>query len=147
MHGSMRRGLETEHPVMVTAVKRPAGETRGKVAAGPNTGQRHRASPRPYNLILGEPGIGAGWGGVAASGSAEPLVDEAITTTLRLPRGSDAFYRAALPLSRSTLAYPGRCGPPVPQEDRLVLEQAEPRPEGAAGPGAPAQRRHLRWAG
>jgi hypothetical protein len=29
-HGSMRRGLETEHPAMVTAVKRPAGETRGK---------------------------------------------------------------------------------------------------------------------
>jgi hypothetical protein len=36
-------------PVMVTAVKRPAGETRGKVAAGPDTGQRHRASPRPYS--------------------------------------------------------------------------------------------------
>ena len=33
---------------MVTAVKRPAGETRGKVAAGPDAGQRHRASPRPY---------------------------------------------------------------------------------------------------
>ena len=49
MHGSMRRGLETEHPVMVTAVKRPAGETRGKVAAGPDAGQRHRASPRPYS--------------------------------------------------------------------------------------------------
>ena len=30
------------------AVKRPAGETRGKVAAGPHAGQRHRASPRPY---------------------------------------------------------------------------------------------------
>jgi hypothetical protein len=29
-HGSMRRGLETERPAMVTAVKRPAGETRGK---------------------------------------------------------------------------------------------------------------------
>lgn len=51
MHGSMRRGLETEHPVMVTAVKRPAGETRGKVAAGPDAGQRHRASPRPYSLL------------------------------------------------------------------------------------------------
>jgi hypothetical protein len=33
MHGSKRRGLETERLVMVTAVKRPAGETRGKVAA------------------------------------------------------------------------------------------------------------------
>ncbi len=49
MHGSMRRGLETEHPAMVTAVKRPAGETRGKVAAGPDAGQCHRASPRPYS--------------------------------------------------------------------------------------------------
>jgi hypothetical protein len=39
MHGSKRRELETEHPVMVTAVKRPAGETRGKVAAGPDAGQ------------------------------------------------------------------------------------------------------------
>ncbi len=48
MHGSKRRGLETERPVMVTAVKRPAGETQGKVAAGPGAGQRHRASPRPY---------------------------------------------------------------------------------------------------
>jgi hypothetical protein len=27
---SKRRELETEHPVMVTAVKRPAGETREK---------------------------------------------------------------------------------------------------------------------
>ena len=33
---------------MVTAVKRPAGETWGKVAAGPVAGQCHRASPRPY---------------------------------------------------------------------------------------------------
>ena len=48
-HGSMRRGLETERLVMVTAVKRPAGETRGKVAAGPDIRQRHRASPRPYS--------------------------------------------------------------------------------------------------
>ena len=36
-------------PGMVTAVKRPAGETRGKVAAGPDAGQCHRASPRPYS--------------------------------------------------------------------------------------------------
>ena len=34
---------------MVTAVKRPAGETRGKVAAGPDAGQCHRASSRPYS--------------------------------------------------------------------------------------------------
>ena len=52
-HGSMRRGLETEHPVMVIAVKRPAGETRGKVAAGSNAGYCHRASPRPYIVIMG----------------------------------------------------------------------------------------------
>src|ERR1022692_456482 len=38
MHGSRRRGLETEHLAMVTAVKRPTGETRGKVAAGPHAG-------------------------------------------------------------------------------------------------------------
>jgi hypothetical protein len=48
---SMRRGLETERMVMVTAVKRPAGETRGKVAAGPDARQRHRASPRPYTKL------------------------------------------------------------------------------------------------
>jgi len=29
-HGSRRRELETEHPVMITAVKRPAGEPGGK---------------------------------------------------------------------------------------------------------------------
>ena len=40
---------------MVTAVKRPAGESRGKVAAGPNTRNRHRASPRPYSK--GESGV------------------------------------------------------------------------------------------
>jgi len=51
MHGSMRRGLETEHPAKVTAVKRPAGETRGKVAAGPKRRATPRASPRPYILI------------------------------------------------------------------------------------------------
>jgi hypothetical protein len=47
------RGLETEHLAMVTAAKRPAGETQGEVAAGPHTGQRHRASPRPYILVWG----------------------------------------------------------------------------------------------
>ena len=52
MHGSRWRELETEHPVMVTAVKRPAGETRGKVAAGPDTGQCHRASSRPYSRFI-----------------------------------------------------------------------------------------------
>ena len=38
---------------MITAVKRPAGESRGKVAAGPNARQRHRASPRPYHRYFG----------------------------------------------------------------------------------------------
>ena len=51
---------------MVTAVKRPAGESRGKVAAGPNDRQRHRASPRPYRRYFGPvvPGLGlaATWG-------------------------------------------------------------------------------------
>ena len=37
---------------MATAAKRPAGESRGKVAAGPDARQRHRASPRPYILVL-----------------------------------------------------------------------------------------------
>ena len=37
------------------AVKQPAGETRGKVAAGPHAGQRHRASPRPYPVQRGHP--------------------------------------------------------------------------------------------
>ena len=31
---SMRRGLDTEHPAKVTAVKRPAGETPGKSGCG-----------------------------------------------------------------------------------------------------------------
>jgi hypothetical protein len=33
-------------------VKRPAGETRGKLAAGPDVRQRHRASPRPYAILI-----------------------------------------------------------------------------------------------
>ncbi len=37
---------------MATAVKRPAGESRGKVAAGPDARRRHRASPRPYRRRL-----------------------------------------------------------------------------------------------
>jgi hypothetical protein len=44
---------------MATAVKRPAGETRGKVAAGPDTGQCHRASSRPYILIPEDSGVWA----------------------------------------------------------------------------------------
>jgi hypothetical protein len=45
-------------------------------------------------------------GGVSASGTAKPLVDEAITTTTLIrPGASMLFYRAALPLSASTLAY------------------------------------------
>jgi hypothetical protein len=71
MHGSMRRGLETEHLAMVTAVKRPAGETRAKVAAGPNAGQRHRASPRPYSEI----GVGSrDWLGSAPLWASGPSV-------------------------------------------------------------------------
>ena len=40
-------------PAMVIAVKRPAGESRGKVTAGPNVRNRHRASPRPYIRVDG----------------------------------------------------------------------------------------------
>jgi hypothetical protein len=43
---------------------------------------------------------------VSAWGVAKPLVDEAITTiTLIHPGAPMLFYRAALPLSRATLAY------------------------------------------
>jgi hypothetical protein len=44
-------------------------------------------------------------GGVQAWDMVKPLVDEAITTTFVGPGASDAFYRAALPLSRATLTY------------------------------------------
>jgi len=47
-HGSKRRGWKRSDLATVTAVKRPAGESRGKVAAGPDVRNRHRASPRPY---------------------------------------------------------------------------------------------------
>src|SRR6266480_3450422 len=88
----MRRGLETEHPAKVTAVKRPAGETRGKVAAGPNAGQRHRASPRPYILIFEWPSYGLIRHGVSPWGIAKPLVDEAIDQDPhRPPRGFGCF--------------------------------------------------------
>jgi hypothetical protein len=43
---------------------------------------------------------------VPAWGMAEPLADEAIDQDPHPPpRGSDAFYPAALPLSRQTLTY------------------------------------------
>jgi hypothetical protein len=71
---------------MVTAVKRPAGETRGKVAAGPVAGQRHRASLRPYmspvSSLTGTPclcgalfsGLGQAEGpALASSGRRVPL--------------------------------------------------------------------------
>jgi hypothetical protein len=48
MHGLTGGGWKRSDLATVTAVKRPAGETRGKLAAGPNVRQRHRASPRPY---------------------------------------------------------------------------------------------------
>ena len=43
--------------------------------------------------------------GLSAWGRAKPLVDEAITTALRLARSFMLFWRAALPLSRATLCY------------------------------------------
>jgi len=48
MHGLTGGGWKRSDLATVTAVKRPAGETRGKLAGGPNARQRHRASPRPY---------------------------------------------------------------------------------------------------
>jgi hypothetical protein len=75
MHGSMRRGLETEHPAMVTAVKRPAGENPGKSGCGtcrrampprqPPTLQRNRFGQLGFILRMqGQPGRHAeepGW--------------------------------------------------------------------------------------
>ena len=52
MHGLTGGGWKRSDLATVTAVKRPAGETRGKLAAGPNIRQRHRASPRPYMLLV-----------------------------------------------------------------------------------------------
>ena len=57
MHGLTGGGWKRSNLATVTAVKRPAGETRGKLAAGPNAGQRHRASPRPY--LIGSPALPA----------------------------------------------------------------------------------------
>jgi hypothetical protein len=61
-HGSKRRGLETERPVMVTAVNRPAGKTREKWlpdltpdnATAPAAGGGEQAQPQPF----GFPGAG-----------------------------------------------------------------------------------------
>jgi hypothetical protein len=47
MHGLRGGGWKRSDLATVTAVKRPAGETRGKLAARPDVRQRHRASPRP----------------------------------------------------------------------------------------------------
>ena len=66
MHGLTGGGWKRSNLTTVTAVKRPAGETRGKLAAGPDVRQRHRASPRPYRglevrlLIVLLPGFGCG---------------------------------------------------------------------------------------
>ena len=60
MHGLTGGGWKRSDLTMVTAVKRPAGETRGKLAAGPDVRQRHRASPRPYTVepwLTGEPAM------------------------------------------------------------------------------------------
>jgi len=104
---------------------------------------RARFNEPLFDLILGEPGIRADQGGVSASGTAKPPVDEAITTILRLPRGSDAFPPCCCAIVACDADLPGRGGPPSPQEDRLVLAQAEPWPAGPAGPSPPAQRERL----
>ena len=63
---------------------------------------------------------------MSAWGRAKPLVDEAITTTLRLPRGLDAFLpcRASVVPCNPHLRH--WRDPPSPQADRLVLAQAQP---------------------
>ena len=61
MHGSRGGGWKRGDLAMVTAVKRPEGETRGKLAAGTNARQRHRASPRPYTGVMSWPDGSAGW--------------------------------------------------------------------------------------
>jgi len=61
MHGLTGGGWKRSDLATVTAVKRPAGETRGKLAAGPNARQRHRASPRPYTGVTSSPDSSAGW--------------------------------------------------------------------------------------
>jgi hypothetical protein len=48
-------------------------------------------------------------------------------------------YPAALPLSAQTLTYVTGGHPPPPQEDRVMLAQAQPRTAGPAGAGLPAQ--------
>jgi hypothetical protein len=49
---SLAGGSPAERPATVMAAKRPAGESPGKVAAGPNARNRHRASPRPYAPVI-----------------------------------------------------------------------------------------------
>ena len=98
-------------------------------------------------MILGQMRARADYAGVPAWG--KPLVDEAITTTLRLPSGSDAV----LPCRAAVVACNPRLrrgpDPPSPRADGLVLAQAEPWPASAAGLGAGAAaqgvRRSLSW--
>ena len=75
------------------------------MAAGPKRRATLPRPARPYNLIFGALGVWADLGGVASWGTAKLLVDEAIIRPLRLPGASMLFYRAALPLSRTTLDY------------------------------------------
>src|ERR1700678_3740554 len=84
---------------------------------------------------------------MSAGGMAKPLVGEAITTIPHLPRGLDAVLSCRAAAVSPNLVLRRRGDPPSPQEDRVVLAEAEPRPAGAAGPGAPAQGRDPRGAG
>ena len=62
------------------------------------------------------------------SGTAEPLVDEAITTNPSSAQGLRCFLPCRFAVVAPGADLPVRCGPPSPQEDRLVLAQAEPGP-------------------
>jgi hypothetical protein len=64
MHGSMRRGLETERPDQGHRGGTADRETGGRKAPGPTVRPRHRASPRPYLTL--------GWWAEVVAGSCFP---------------------------------------------------------------------------
>jgi hypothetical protein len=125
---SMRRGLETEQPGHGHAVKRPAGETRGKVAAKPHAGQRHRASPRPYLLFASlEPS--------ATSPSAGTSGQITGSLQLRMPRCGTRAWR-----------QPGQWPPAMPRRpacgSRVTLRCLHSGRTSSRGGAQPCQNGH-----